>query len=254
MKRFFKRLYYRIVGERLYLKTLKRGFCGAYHMSLLKNDEIYKWHYFVKKLVKKGDYVLDIGANLGYYTNIFSGLVGKQGKVISVEPIRPFYDVMVSTLKRGNVTSYNRALGNENKTVKMTVPTVDGYLRTGLAHIDNNSGNADSNEHEFEVPMVRGSELFKDLQRLDYLKCDIEGYEDVVLEDMLEVIEELHPLIQVETWGHHKEKVVELLSSIGYRMYVLLDGKLTQNYDEHVYPGDFLFIPKEKEKQVLQSL
>src|SRR3990172_1939329 len=41
---------------------------------------------FVKKIIHEGDIVLDIGANIGYYSLIFAKLVGKLGKVFSFEP------------------------------------------------------------------------------------------------------------------------------------------------------------------------
>lgn len=40
----------------------------------------------VKKEVKEGDIVLDVGANIGYYTLIFSKAVGRRGKVFAFEP------------------------------------------------------------------------------------------------------------------------------------------------------------------------
>ena len=40
-------------------------------MNALKSNIIYKYHYFDKKIIQKGDVVLDIGANLGYDSNIF---------------------------------------------------------------------------------------------------------------------------------------------------------------------------------------
>ena len=41
----------------------------------------------IKKLVEPGDFVVDLGANIGWYSNVLSGLVGDQGKVFSIEPI-----------------------------------------------------------------------------------------------------------------------------------------------------------------------
>ena len=42
--------------------------------------------HIVESLIKPGDYAIDVGAAIGYFTLIFAKLVGKTGKVISFEP------------------------------------------------------------------------------------------------------------------------------------------------------------------------
>jgi hypothetical protein len=85
--------------------------------------------------------------------------------------------------------------------------------------------------------------LFKDLDRLDFLKCDIEGYEEFVFPEMKSVFEKHQPIIQVETWGTHKKVVEDFLFSLGYQQYHLQQNKLqptTVGHDPNIV--DFIFV------------
>ncbi|MEM1051509.1 MAG: FkbM family methyltransferase, partial [Pseudomonadota bacterium] len=48
------------------------------------------WEYWLSKhfarVINKGDTILDIGANLGYYSILAGALTGKHGRVVAVEP------------------------------------------------------------------------------------------------------------------------------------------------------------------------
>ena len=54
----------------------------------------------VKKLIKNGDVVLDIGANIGYYTLIFAKLVGNSGKVFAFEPEPENFKILQKNILR----------------------------------------------------------------------------------------------------------------------------------------------------------
>ena len=70
----------------------------------------------VKRIVKRGDFVLDIGANIGVYTAALSRLVGSNGTVISFEPIPPTFAILQDTVSRLGFTNsvlVNCALGEQ---------------------------------------------------------------------------------------------------------------------------------------------
>ena len=53
----------------------------------------------VKKIIKKGDIVLDVGAHIGYFTLIFAKLVGKNGKVFAFEPDPTNFDLLTKNVE-----------------------------------------------------------------------------------------------------------------------------------------------------------
>ena len=214
-------------------------------MGLLKSNPKYQYHYFAKNLVNAGDTVIDLGANLGYYSNLFQQWVGEQGKLYAVEPVIPFNEILQWKLKdKKQVTIFPYALGTEDKNITLVIPKNLSYLSTGLPNVYDSEthGNLDDYGFKFSATMKKGSELFKDLNRLDFVKCDIEGYEEFVLPEMEAVIAKFKPIIQVETWGPHKKVVEDFLHGKGYSSFYLEKGKLkstSAGYPETIV--DFIF-------------
>lgn len=246
MKAALKGFVFNILGLQGYLRLLHWGFRLAYKSGYLRNNYIYKVHYFVPELVKPGDVVIDLGANLGYYSYIFSNLVGANGKVISIEPVKPFYQTLLRALSnKKQVQTHNVALGTEAKTIQMVIPKIGPYLRTGLAHVraEDDQG---KDQYEFDVDMVRGSELFNKEEKINYIKCDIEGYEEIVIPEIKNIIAKHRPIVQIETWGSGKVAVDSILKPLDYIEHSLDKGKLYRTEGNPKEFGDYIFIPKER--------
>jgi FkbM family methyltransferase len=250
MKRKLKAYLFRLLGEENYLKLLNRGFFFLYRTGLLRSNEGYRFHYFARKLIKKGDTVVDIGANLGYFTKLFSEWVGEKGRVIAIEPVPVYTKIIQWTCRRrNNITLYPFALGKEEKRVHLVTPDHFGYLRTGLPHIYEEKENQplSSYEFSFEAEMKKAQELFEGFPKIDYLKCDIEGYEEVVIPEILPVLRKCKPVIQIETWGTHKPIVEEVLDQAGFEKYYLAGSSLKKaEPGEQDPPGDLIFIHKDR--------
>ena len=251
MKKRIKAYLFRLLGEENYLKLLNRGFFFLYNTGLLKFNEGYNYHYFVKQLIKKGDTVVDIGANLGYFTKLYSKWVGDSGKVIAIEPV-PLYNKIIkwSCSARKNIELYPYALGKEDKKVHLVTPDHFGYLRTGLPHIYEEKNNRALSEYEFsfEADMKKANELFEGFEKIDYLKCDIEGYEEVVIPEIIPVLKKFKPIIQIETWGDHKPIVESALNNAGFEKYYLTGAALKKAIPGEQDPaGDLIFIHKDKQ-------
>jgi hypothetical protein len=69
-------------------------------------------------------------------------------------------------------------------------------------------------EFSFEADMKKANELFENFDRIDYLKCDIEGYEEVVIPEILPVVEEnLNPSFKLKHGANHKPVVEAALGN-----------------------------------------
>jgi len=249
-----KGLLFRILGRDNYLRLLHAGFFLLFDFQLLRKNENYKYNYFVKKIIAPNDVVVDIGANLGYFSKIFSRLVGKNGKVICIEPVKPFFEVLKWGLRnKTNCTLNNYALGTESKNIELVLPKFEGTFRTGLSHIPTEDENKE-NSYIFETQMVRGSELLSNLSKIDYVKIDIEGYEKVVLNELAETIKKHKPIMQIETWGQHKADILALMSNLGYSAYTLDNETLIEDLDASINEGDILFVHSEKKSTITPLL
>lgn len=127
----------------------------------------------------------------------------------------------------------------------MSVPKNYGYLRTGLASIADHDEAANEN-YLFDVQMKKASSLLSSLPEINYIKCDIEGYEEYVLPEIKEILAKHKPILQIETWGAHKKVVDDLMLELGYEKYNLQGGKLLKIGSHDNAYGDYIFIyPRE---------
>ena len=241
-----KKTIFKSMSTENYLRMLQRGHFFMYGTGMLRFSWIYDCHYFVKKLIRKGDTVIDIGANLGYYSILFSRWVGETGHVYSIEPIKIYNQIfMEKTRKRKNIMLMPYALGTEEKEVMLVSPSHTDYLSSGLPHVydSQKDGELVTHKHTFCANMKKPSDLFGKFEKIDYIKCDIEGFEYIVLSEMKEVIERTQPILQVELWEDNENLVMDMLSNMGYRSFKVVKGKLAEVTPDNAPKGDWIFIP-----------
>lgn len=224
MSKLLHRLLYRLLPLKWYLWSVSRLFFLCYGLGWGRKKRSMEYVYHLPNLVQKGDTAIDIGANLGYYSRPLSQIVGNEGRVYCVEPVPVIFEVLKRNMhRRANATLLNYALGEESGCVDMVNDTVAevGYFGTGRNAVSDGQSSAEA--IHFTVQMRRGSELFAALERLDFIKCDIEGYERIVLPEMRALIERFHPVVLLETDGDTRRDMVAMFADMGYRAYTLSD-------------------------------
>lgn len=250
MKSFEKKIkksLFELLSFKQYLTLVSRSFFLLYKLGVLKGKSSFKYHYFLENIIKKDDVIIDIGANLGYYTLPFSKWVGQNGHVYAVEPISQLREVLLKNIgKRKNVKLIPYALGSENKSIRMGNDTRkdSGVIATGSHFVLEENKKA---EDEFAAEMKKGSDLFLNLEKLNFIKCDVEGYETVIIPEIKDLLTTHKPAMLVETRGEKREFLLKFLLDLGFHGYVLEENKLfpAEDINEKV-EDDLLFIHHDK--------
>lgn len=182
---------------------------------------------FVTALLKAGDVVIDVGANIGYYSTLAKAA---GAAVFAFEPstrARTYLERNLALNPGGNVTVFPVALSDQRTKMALT---------TGL----------DVANHLVEQPSFSGTEQV-DVYPLDSLcsgpgasvpspvaliKIDAEGFDAQVIRGAGQTIMRDRPVLIVETWGHGE--VQSQLSEMGYRTYRYSpDDRSLIEYPEH---------------------
>lgn len=245
MKTLIHRILYRTLPLEGYLRCVSRLFFLWQRLGIGRRAPATEYVYHLARLVRAGDVCIDIGANLGYYARTLARLAGPAGRVFAVEPVPPILCVLRRNLRNcPNVTILPCALGREERTVTMANDSVraTGYFGTGQNFVKERGEAADA---EFTAPMRRGSELFASLERLDFIKCDIEGYECVVMDEMRPLLERFRPTVLIETGGANRAEIIRLFTGLGYAGFTLDAGREVPLRDSS--QKDIIFRPVDSE-------
>ena len=225
MGKLLHRILYRTLSLKSYLRVVSRMLFIYRALGLGRSSRTMEYNYHLPQLVGRGATAIDIGANLGYYTCPLADIVGSEGRVYAVEPVPVIFEVLRHNVgNRQNVTLLNYALGDEERTIEMANDSVaaGGYFGTGRNFVSD--GELSGEAIRFTAQMRRGSEMFANIGKIDFIKCDIEGYERVVMPELRALIERDHPTVLIETDGETRVQMVEMFAEMGYRATMLEGG------------------------------
>ncbi len=167
----------------------------------------------LEEWVSEGDWVIDVGANIGHYTLRLSSIVGATGRVLAFEPISATFELLASNVARagvGNVTLLNAASSDKTGVVDMEIPSFDSGLDN--YYMANISADGDVS------CLTLAIDSLKLPHRVGFVKIDAEGHELPVLAGMRELLLRDKPVLVVEL---SNDKIKEYLEPIGYETIVL---------------------------------
>ena len=216
-----------------------------YKLNRLKNDTSEKDFFHFLKMLKEGDRVLDIGANLGLMSYFLSS---KVKRVDAFEPI-PSNLMILEKLKAKrqleNLLIHATALGNENGSIELVLPVVKGVRKQGLSHVKHEKM-TDFNQGESFVSSIYKLDDYPELgeERIGGIKIDVENFEYEVFLGAKQRIVQDQPIIYSELWDNqNRYDCFEFFKNIGYNIYALEQAEL-RPLDQLKSPTqNFFFLP-----------
>ena len=203
--------------------------------------------YILEKVLKKGMNVLDIGANIGYYSLILSRLVGNEGKIFAFEPEPVNYGHLKHNIKLNlydNIFVYNAGMSNVSGKTTMYLSKLSNVHTLLPDDVQNQmSGKT------IEVNITTPSKFIKNGKKINCFRLDVEGFEIEILRDVYRLVKdglsspmllfELHPAKYTEE--HSLKREVKKLMDLGYRFKYMASSRkelfvdLSYEYEKKVY-------------------
>ena len=173
----------------------------------------------MRKLVRPGMTCVDVGANIGFYTEYLSRLVGPTGMVFAFEPSTDNFLALAQVL-RPNVRAVRAAVGADNGVITL--------YESDDMNVDHRTYPAGGPRAQVKVPLVTLDDAVPGSE-IDFLKMDIQGYELHALKGMQRILREcrrLSLILEFWPWGIREaggtpELLIKELESAGFKVRLL---------------------------------
>jgi len=188
--------------------------------QLMLSVKEYPIHPILKKIIKTGDAVIDVGANIGVLTLYFRQLIGDTGKLYSFEPDPISFSILEKNIVQNslkNIIIENKAVSNKNGSIGFEVSE---YITGGRIKENDND--------VLKVECVTLDSYFsKKSIKIDFVKIDTERFDWTVLEGMKNMIKS-NPEIKIMIEFHSR-----LLNESGITPREFL--KIIEDFNFNIY-------------------
>ena len=202
----------------------------------------------IARRVRPGATVLDIGANIGYFSLLLARCVGPAGHVYAFEPEPRNYKLLVRNAGEngyGNVTCVQAAAAAENGSTTL-------YLANDNA-VDHRVSPGEDERETLKVRALRVDDYLSNVAQLDFIKIDVQGAELGVVQGMSGLLERSpRAEMLIEYWpfglargGVEPRAVLDFLDTHGFALHVSSDPDKRVSIDElldRVGPDEDQFI------------
>lgn len=210
--------------------------------------------FFLSRFIDENSIIFDIGANLGHFSKEFVKLYGGNCFVYSFEPVKYNFSILEKVVSRyKNIKIENLALSNSVGFDYIFIPVKEsGKIGNGLAHL----GQENSRDYIKERIALNKLDDYVEknaIQKIDFIKCDVEGAEMLVFKGGYAAIKNFRPRIFCEIdekmtkrLGYSPKQLWKMFEEIDYGFYEY-NKKQDKIVKTSLYngPADYFIFPNE---------
>ena len=175
-------------------------------------------------IIKNGEVLVDVGANIGYFTLLMAKLSGPTGKIFSFEPEDNNFELLDKNVKCNNyqnIVLEKKGVSDHNGTNKFFLSTKNTGMHS-LQKIRDGS-------KEIKIDVIKLDDYFSTLdlvEKISLIKIDVEGAEFQVLNGMKTILKNENLRLLIEFIPEHLEKhgtnpsdVLKILDDNNFELY-----------------------------------
>ena len=237
-------LVYPFVGEmKLILQQGLTSATAQYYMGLSEFEEM----SFVLHFIEKEDLFVDVGANVGCFTLLASGV--KKANTIAIEPLPSTFEHLCNNLTING-------LGENVAVLNIGLGAKEGNLEFTQGNSQNNHVAAENDSNTVSVQIKTLDNILKD-RNPTMLKIDVEGFERAVIDGACETLEkESLRVVLIELvglgarYGYDELEIQEILIGHGFKKYDYnpfkreLSEAKKMGHHNTIYVKDIIFTQK----------
>ena len=187
----------------------------------------------IPKILENPRTIVDIGANYGTYSFFLSKLY-PQARVFAFEPATSSYGILrkiIRKFKLQNVIPVKKGLGEKEEIKEIVMPmhyTIIAYISD-----KNSKKNKEDESEEIEITTLDNFVKRNKIRNVNFIKCDVEGFELSVFNGARKTLKRFKPLVFVEIEERHTEKyginpqqVLDFFKKLGYKSYSIKKDKI----------------------------
>jgi FkbM family methyltransferase len=215
----------------------------------------------VMKLIENDYVVFDIGANYGWYSlNIAKKFPNV--RIYAFEPIKHTFNILheninINTVK--NVNLFNFGIGKENTVLEFNF----NKDYSGATSMVNLLDRENVEKIKCHITSLDSFVEEKKIEKVDFIKCDIEGAEFFALQGGKNVLEQHRPKIFIEMlrkwsakFGYHPNDIIHFMKNLGYLCFNVINGSLCglDIMTDETISTNFFFLHSEKHTSIIESI